>query len=115
MIEVVIFKKENLFKAVKIKGHAYSDEDDYEITCASVSTLSQTLANFLEGSSALKDDELKIKFTKTKDDTNEISIEVSDDALSRNEVQSGFLFFETGIAGLNYDGEKLVKLKYREV
>lgn len=115
MIEVAIFKKNNLIRAVSIKGHAYDDEEDYEIICASVSTLSHTLINYLKDSLNLKENELKVNLNKSENDENKISIEVSDDAILRKDVQSGFSFFEIGILGLNYDEDELVKLKYQEV
>ncbi len=48
MIQVVFTKSNNRFTALKVSGHAYSDEPGKDLVCAAVSTLAQTTVNAVE-------------------------------------------------------------------
>ncbi len=106
MISIEIYKKGNLFFGFKSQGHADYSNGEYDIVCAGVSTLTQTLYFYLQDKGITDVEESQKQgylYYKVKKN------------IEKPEVQAAFEFMLTGLELLKNNYSKYIKLKIMEV
>ncbi|MDO5041332.1 MAG: ribosomal-processing cysteine protease Prp [Peptoniphilus sp.] len=106
MIKIEIYKKNGLFFGFRSKGHADYSDGEYDIVCAGVSTLTQTLYFYLHGKGITDTEESQKQgylYYKIKRD------------IEKQEVQGAFEFMITGLELLQRDYSKYIQFKIMEV
>ena len=109
MIKVEIQRNVVHYCAVKITGHAYSDEPGRDLVCAAVSTLAQTLANAIEEVGGIPEKSLDLKIS-----SGHFQLRLKNDNLS-DVIDIIFRTFRVGIEAIERTYKEYIKLKIKEV
>jgi uncharacterized protein YsxB (DUF464 family) len=109
MINISIFKKNNIFIGFKITGHAGYAENGYDIICAAVSILSYTVLNSIGAVAEFCSEEFEFKI-----DEQTGNMELN---LKKTSEKSDVILktFEIGVKLLLEDYNQYINLDYKEV
>lgn len=109
MINIVFTTSKGHYKALKVTGHAYSDEPGKDLVCAAVSTLAQTLVNAVEQIGKVPEDQIKCTI-----DNGYLELVINERYLN-DSIDIAFKTIMIGIEGIEMTYPKYVKHRNKEV